>query len=143
MALRAEGSTNSRSLVPALTGLCALVVGLGIVLIEGSRTDAVVSIAAVVLIGTLVQGALAAERAMVAAVRAGHVRQARSSLRLAMAMAGVTALALGVAVLGVRAALGTREFAAAFMLVLGAGVLNLLCGLLSARYAATVERHLP
>jgi hypothetical protein len=58
-------------------------------------------------------------------------------------MVGVTALALGIAVLGVRAALGTRDFAAAIMLVLGAGILNLICGLLSARYAAAVERHLP
>jgi hypothetical protein len=143
MALRTGGSTNSRSLVPSLTGFCALVVGLGIVLIEGNRTDAVVSIAAVVLIGTLVQGALAAECAIVAAVRAGHVRQARSSLRLAMAMAGVTALALGIAVLGVRAALGTQDFAAAIMLLLGAGILNLICGLLSAKYAAAVGRHFP
>jgi hypothetical protein len=142
--MRAQSSVfNNRSLVPALTAICALVVGVVVMGIEGDRRDAVVSIAAIVLIGTLLQGALGIERAIIAAVRAGHVRQARSTVRLAMVMGAMTALAVGIAVLGVRAALGTQDFATAMGLTLSAGALNLICGLLSARYAAAVERHLP
>jgi hypothetical protein len=60
-----------------------------------------------------------------------------------MVMGAMTALAVGIAVLGVHAALGTQDFATAIGLTLGAGVLNLICGLVSARYAAAVDRHLP
>ena len=95
--------------------------GVAVTVIEGDRRDAVV-LAAIVLIGTLLQGALGVERAIITAVRAGHVRHARSTVRLAMVMGAMTALAVGIAVLGVHAALGTQDFATAIGQTQGAGV---------------------
>ena len=101
------------------------------------------SIAAVVLIGTLIQGEIAAERAIVAAAKGHRVPEVRAVLRLAIAMGGVSALALAVTVLGMPTGTGALDSGTAVFLTLCAGVLNLICAQISVRYAAAVERHLP
>lgn len=137
-----KGGPQGPPLVPILTGAGALGVGLAVMLLEGDRTDALVCATAVILFGTLVQGIVSAQRAISAAVRAGNALQARSTLRLAVAMSGVTALAVGLAVLSERPAIGLQDFTAAIGMVLIAGILNLFGGGVSGRYAAAVERHL-
>ncbi len=143
MAIDKEGGGGqARSLVPLLTGAGALGVGLAVMLLEGDRTDALVSATAIILFGTLLQGVMSALRAISAAVRSGNDMQARSTLRLAAAMAGITALAVGAAVLTESATPAGQNFSVAIGMVLFAGVLNLFGGLVSARYAAAVERRL-
>lgn len=137
------GALSSRTLVPVVTVVAALAVSLGVGAISGGTREVIVSIAAVVLIGTLVQGEIAAERAIMAAAKGNRVAEVRAVLRLAVALGGVSALALAVMVLGVPTGTVALEFGTAVFLTVCAGVLNLICAQIAVRYAATVERHLP
>lgn len=134
---------SGRALVPGLTAMTALAVGVGVGAASGNSQEVVVSIAAVVLIGTLVQGEIAAERAIVAAAKGNRLTEVRAVLRLAIAMGGVSSMALAVTALGVPTGIGALEFGTAVFLTLCAGVLNLICAQIAVRYAAALERHLP
>lgn len=126
-----------------VTAITALAVGLGVGAASSDPQEVIVSVAAVVLIGTLVQGEVAAERAIVAAAKGNRLAEVRAVLRLAIAMGGVSALALAVTVLSVSTGIVALEFGTAVFLTLCACVLNLICAQMAHGYALAVERHLP